>query len=209
MQKSLLTKTCQQKRTSITLTCTSSRNHIIYYYYANIKMSAYAYLQVMSAPSLLSSPSPGLPSNQKGICSHSQSPHTIATSYLSSSLPLSFYGFEIITVWFFPSSKQVFVSELSFIWNDTKLLQCFNVQHPSACPSHQKAILKSKQVSDRQEPDLFCARQKAKLFSNWWWFPAAMTFASQSYCICIYIYTSATSFRFIKMQLFSSPLLHC
>lgn len=145
-------------------------------------MSAYAVSSSDQSPSPLSSPSTGLPSNQKGICSHSRSPHTIAVFYLSSSLPLSFYGFEIITIWFFPSSKQIFVSEFSLMWNDTELLQCMTL--PSKSHLEVKANCP---VSDGQKPNLFCARQKAKSFANCWWFPAAMAFASQSCWVCIYL----------------------
>lgn len=147
------TKTCQQKRTAITLTCMSSSNHIIYY--GNIKKSHMLYLQVMRSPSPPSSPSPGLPSNQKGICLRSQSSHS-------------------------PSCE---------------MTQIASMYGTLQCASHQKAILMPKQPTKCQmdrSPTFFVLVYwvwlRAKLFSNWWWFPAATAFASQSYPMCIYTY---------------------
>jgi len=69
MQKSLLTKTCQQNFYHANLYEFNMQSYNIIYY-GHIKCQHMLYLQVMSAPSPLSSPSPGLPCNQKGICSH-------------------------------------------------------------------------------------------------------------------------------------------
>lgn len=132
------------------------------------------YLQVIKSSIPLSSPSLGSHSYHKVSV---PAPKALSL-LLPSSLTLYFHGFEIITNWIFPSSKQILSASSICVKLHQTASVCSSLQ--SVPPSKEMSWNQNKLPSVRQQKPNFLFQAQGKVVSVWGWFPG---FSSQSYHI--------------------------